>query len=478
MNGNGTAATRFVLNGALHEAAAPPATTLLDHLRDQAGLTAAKEGCAEGDCGACTVVRVVPGETGPRHEAVNACLMQIGQADGTEILTVEGIAAANGGRAAPVQLAMAEGGGTQCGFCTPGFVAALVALGHGGETLTDDVIHEALAGNLCRCTGYRPIVAAARRTGRFHEPRTPPAPTPEQRFGGEAFLAPESLSTLLALRAEHPGAMLLAGGTDLGLSVSKTRERPRRVLHVARVRELRGVARVGGALVVGAAATYAEALPAIEELHPSFGRLLRRLGSRQIRNLGTIGGNVGNASPIGDTLPCLIALDAVLALSSSEGEREMPAEEFFLGYRRTALGPGEVIRAVRIPEPGPGEEFRVYKVSKRHDQDISTVIGAFRLSLDGRRVSGARIAYGGMAAVPARARAAEEALRGAVWSEEAARRAGEALAEDFDPIGDHRGSADYRRRVAANLPVRLWRDLAGKGPEAGLLALRAGEEGP
>ena len=468
--------SRFVLNGALHRAEAPGAMTMLDYLRTRLQLTAAKEGCAEGDCGACTIIRA---GVGGRLEAVNACLMLVGQADGAEILTVEGLETANGGRVTPVQEAMARLGGTQCGFCTPGFIAALVALSHDAEPLTDDTIHEALAGNLCRCTGYRPIVDAAREAGLrpFHRPVPPPEPTPAQRRGEDAFFAPASLADLLALRAEHPDAMLLAGGTDLGLEVSKARRRPPAVLHTARVRELRVIEDAPDSVTFGAAVTYTEALPLLEALYPPFGRIVRRLGSRQIRNLGTIGGNIGNASPIGDTPPCLIALDATLILSSPGGEREIPVEDFFVGYRRTDLGRGEVIRAIRLPKPAPGEIFRAWKVSKRHDQDISTVIGACRLTLDGETVAAARIAYGGMAATPARARGAENALAGRAWSEAAARAAGGALAGDFSPISDHRGSAAYRARVAANLLVRLWRETAAPdgGTGTDIMALGAAE---
>lgn len=449
---------RFVLNGAVHEAAAPPSTTMLDYLREHLRLTGTKEGCAEGDCGACTVVRVVAGEARPRHEAVNACLMQIGQADGTEILTVEGLS--GGGGLTPVQDAMASGDGTQCGFCTPGFVCALYALAQSDERLDDGVIHDALAGNLCRCTGYRPIVDAARTACAAETPRAPSRPTERSLDRADsAFLAPGALDELVRLRARYPDSMLLAGGTDLGLSVSKARARPEMVLHTARVAELREIVETEDAVSIGAAATYSEALPYLDRLYPSFARLVRRIGSRQIRNLGTFGGNIGTASPIGDTLPCLIALDATLTLESAEGRREIPVDEFFVGYRQTALGRNEVIRSIRVPKLSASQAFRTYKVSRRYDQDISSVIGAFRVACEGEAVIDARIAYGGMAATPARAHAAEAALTGESWSEESAVRAGSAL--DFAPIDDHRASASYRMRVASNLLVRLWRDLSG-----------------
>ena len=467
---------RFVLNGAVHEVAgAPPSTTMLDYLRGHLRLTGTKEGCAEGDCGACTIVRVRGGGGArTRYEALNGCLLQIGQMDGAEILSVEGLRAVNGGKLVPMQEAMAAGGGTQCGFCTPGFVCALFALQQSEEEITDEVIHDALAGNLCRCTGYRPIVDAARAAGRraiAYAPGPPPARSPAHAAGGQTFHAPDTLDALLSLRVRYPGAMLLAGGTDLGLLVAKDRQRPRTVLHTAHTRELRAVAEREDDLIFGAAVTYTEALPFLDRLHPSFARLIRRIGSRQIRNLGTLGGNVGNASPIGDTLPCLIALGATLRLSSPAGEREIPVEDFFLGYRKSALRPDEVIRSITIPKLAAGQAFRAYKVSKRYDQDISAVIAAFRVTLDGEAVTEARIAYGGMAATPKRARAAEEALAAAGWSEAGAARAGRALLQDYTPIGDHRASATYRMRVASNLCLRLWRDLAATEPALDVMAL-------
>lgn len=451
---------RFTLNGALHEAGdVSPTTTMLDYVRENLHLTGTKEGCAEGDCGACTVVRVVDG----RFEAVNACLMQIGQVDGLEILTVEGLEAINGGALTPVQDAMATGDGTQCGFCTPGFIGALFALEQSGEDVSDEVIHDALAGNLCRCTGYRPIVEAARAACGNAVAYTPqPAldRASEHAAQDQVFYAPETLAELTRLRAAYPDAMLLAGGTDLGLSVSKERRKPGVVIHTGHVAELGDITESEDALTLGAAVSYSRALPYIERLYPSFAEMIRRIGSRQIRNLGTIGGNIGNASPIGDTPPCLIALDAVLTLSSSGGEREIAIEDFFLDYRKTDLQPGEIIRSIRIPKLSAGQSFRTYKVSKRYDQDISAVIGAYRLTLEGDTVTGARIAYGGMAATPKRATAMEAALGGAVWSEETAAAAGLKAADDFAPLSDHRATAEYRARVAGKLCTRLYRDLA------------------
>ena len=464
---------RILLNGEPCEIRrVPPAATVLDWLRTERALTGTKEGCAEGDCGACTVVLGIPDGAGMRYEAVNSCLMAVPQLAGKALITIEGLAE-NGGLH-PLQEAMIEADASQCGFCTPGIVMALYAFQQGGEEPEDETIHDALAGNLCRCTGYRPIVDAARNAP--SAPRAiPSAPVPEAapdyRAGRQVFFAPRTLDELIALRAAHPAAPLLAGGTDLGLLFSKERKAFPAIVSVAGVDELRRLETREDEIEIGAAVTYTRALPVLDAEYPGMGELIRRIGSRQIRNLGTIGGNIGNASPIGDTLPWLIALDATLVLRGPGGAREMPVESFFLGYRETDLGPGEVIASVRVPRLSAGQVFRIYKVSKRYDQDISAVIGAYCLTLVDGRVSDARIAYGGMAATPKRARAAERALIGEAWGEAAVEAARRAIAEDFEPIDDFRASARYRLTVAANLLRRLHLQTAGEAAPTGVFAL-------
>ena len=365
---------------------------------EHARLTGTKEGCAEGDCGACTVVMATGPENGRTFRAVNACLLTLPHLNGADVLTVEGLA--DGGGLDPVQAAMADGDGTQCGYCTPGFVMALYALRRGGEEIDPETVHDALAGNLCRCTGYRPIVDAAVKAcgeagpGGYEEhARAHVTAEAAERYeaGGQAFLSPTSLAEMADALAENPDALILAGGTDLGLLASKERRKLPVVVHTGRVAELLEIRDGPNHLEFGAAVTYTDALPPIERDYPSFGTLIRRIGSRQIRNMGTIGGNIGNASPIGDTPPCLIALDATLSLHSRDGPRQLPMEDFFLDYRKTDLGPGEFIRSVRIPKPKDGEAFRTYKVSKRYDQDIASVIGAYRslsrTARSGRRAS-------------------------------------------------------------------------------------------
>ncbi len=451
-----------------------PTRSVLQWLREDERASGTKEGCAEGDCGACTVVLGERSGERVRYRAVNACILFLPALDGKQLLTVEHLQAPDG-TLHPVQRAMVEQHGSQCGFCTPGFVMSLFALYHAGSGAGRAAANEALAGNLCRCTGYRPILDAA---------RTACAGQPADRFAaaatataarlrglesdtmltaecdGQRFLAPRSLDQLAELLAAHPPATLLAGGTDVGLWVTKQHRRLDTVIAVEHVAGLAEVAVRDGVLAIGAGATYEDAFAALALHWPSFAPLLRRLGSRQIRNRGTIGGNVANASPIGDMPPALIALDATLVLRGTAGERRVAAEDFFRGYRQTALAPGEFLSRIEIPLPAPDEMFATYKVSKRMDQDISAVCGAFRLRLDGGRVADIRIAYGGMAAVPKRVVAAEQVLGGQHWNRAGVAAAMTALDADLAPISDMRASAAYRRTVARNLLLRFLLETA------------------
>ena len=445
-----------------------PAMTLLDWLRGPARLTGTKEGCAEGDCGACTVVLETPEPNGTIiRQPINACLAVVGQLHGHAIRTVEGLRAPDG-TPHPVQRALAESDGTQCGFCTPGIVMSAVAFACGGEPPSPDLVHDALAGNLCRCTGYRPIVESVARCAQpAHEPLTAHdvslcttlarIDTTAQVFDGATILhTPRTLDELLQLRADHPDAWLLAGGTDLGVRVSQDREVPQRLIHVAGVPDLNLLLTHGNHVEIGAATTYRRLLPTITNHYNPFAEMIRRLGSRQIRAMGTIGGNIGTASPIGDTLPVLLALGATLHLASVRGRRTVAINDYFLGYRRTALAADEVVVSIDMPRPGADEIFHVDKVSKRRDQDIAAVLGAYRLRVVDGIVLSARLAFGGMAAVPARARQAEAAMIGAPWSEATVERAAQALAEDFTPLDDWRATAGYRLAVAGNLLRRLY----------------------
>jgi xanthine dehydrogenase small subunit len=442
----------FLLNGRRQAlpSGTSPTITLLDWLRGAAGLTGTKEGCAEGDCGACTVV--LEDADGTRTP-INACLTLLGQVHGRAVRTVEGLRAADG-TAHPIQRAMAESDGTQCGFCTPGIVMTAWAFAReGGE------VHEALAGNLCRCTGYRPILDVFSAVA--DDGAAPPnLPAPEAaRFEapGQVFHLPATLDELLGLRAAHPEAWLLAGGTDLGLRVSDHRERPDAVICLLNVPELHALRSSAEAIEVGAAVPYARLLGLVQR-EPGFGPLaplLARLGSRQIRGLGTLGGNLGTASPIGDALPPLLALGAEVELASVRGRRRLAVQDFLLGYRKADLARDEVVVAVTLPRPGPGDVFVCEKVSKRHDQDIATVGAAFLLKMVGDRVAEARLAFGGVGPMALRARRAEVALVGHRLDAGSIGDAAEALAEDIAPLSDWRGTAAYRMLVAQGLLRRL-----------------------
>ena len=447
----------------------PAATTVLDWLRGQAGLRGTKEGCAEGDCGACTVVVERLRKDGSiAHEPINACISLIGQLDGLGLRTVEGLAA-NEHQLHPVQAAFVESGGTQCGFCTPGFVMSAYAFAASAEPRQPAHIHDALAGNLCRCTGYRPIVDAMMKAAPAVDPlergrRQLAADLKQQarrrptRFEHEGrwFQSPTTLEEALTLRAKHPDALVIAGGTDLGLRISRQREKLPALIHLGRIAALRAIKTNTRRIVLGAGTTCAQALEVLAPYYPGLVAYLTRFGSRQIRNLATIGGNIATASPIGDMAPILLALDAGIRLrSSAHGTRELAAEQFFVGYRKTALAKDELIESIVLPRPMANSIVVADKISKRRDQDISTVCAAYRLSIENGRIGEVRLAFGGLAETPRRAYAAEAVLQGQVPAPALFAAAGDRLGEDFRPISDWRGSAAYRSAVAKNLLQRL-----------------------
>ena len=457
-----------------------PTMTVLDYLREVEGLTGTKEGCNEGDCGACTVVVARLKDGGARYLAVNSCIQFVGALDGCQLLTVEHLAG-DGGTLHPVQRAMVECHGSQCGFCTPGFVMSLFALTREFEAAPDDdAIDDVLAGNLCRCTGYAPIVRAARRLYEL-EPRRDAIAARENetmvalgRLGddetvsveedGRRFHAPATVEALATLLEAEPEATIVAGSTDVGLWVTKEMRRPEAIIHIGRVAALARIEETADGIAIGAGVSYSDAMATLARHYPDMGEVIRRLGSAQIRNTGTIGGNVANGSPIGDSLPLLIAAGATLHLRQGDARRSMPIEDFFIAYGRQDRRPGEFVETVVVPYPEPNARFRAYKIAKRFDQDISSVMAAFSLRFDGDRIAAARLAYGGMAATPKRALAAEARLTGAAWTEATVQGAMAALESDFTPITDWRASADYRRRVAQNLLMRAY--IETTDPEA------------
>jgi len=474
---------RFLLDGEVVEARdCAPTTTLLQYLRGPLGRCGTKEGCAEGDCGACTVVVGEARDGAMRYRAVNSCIRFVPTLDGKEVVTVESLRAPDG-TLHPVQRAMVEAHASQCGFCTPGFVMSLFALWLNRESVSREEAVEALAGNLCRCTGYRPIVDAATRMhslgpsshwprGREHDERRRAAlPATPQGVSLPGFEAPRTVAELAKAYAKAPDTLLLAGGTDVGLWVTKQLRDLPPIIYVGDVAELDRIEERAGALEIGAAVSLTDAYGAIVHRYPMLAELASRFGSPPVRNSGTLCGNVANGSPIGDSMPVLIAIGAEVVLRQDAKERTIALEALYSGYREKTLHRGEFVRAVRIPLPRDGRIVASYKVSKRFEQDISAACAGFAVTLKGGVVAEARIAYGGMAATPRRARAAEAALQGKPFAPAAIRAAVEALRGDFAPIDDMRASAAYRSRVAGALLERFL-DEHGPGKQAGKARLR------
>jgi xanthine dehydrogenase small subunit len=467
-----------------------PRRTVLDWLREDERATGTKEGCAEGDCGACTVVLARLRRGNLTYEAFNACILLLGQLDGAELITVEDLA--DGDTLHPVQQAMVDYHGSQCGFCTPGIVMSLFAAYHFGAPATTASLCDQLAGNLCRCTGYRPILTAGLATC-DGAPNDRFAATAEQRADalraladdadlfvgdeGQFFAAPASLDSLAVLYQRFPDATLVAGATDVGLWITKLLRDLKKVIWLGRVDGLDAIAETSaGALSIGAGVTLAEATPLVGAIHPDLAELMRRFGSAQVRVSGTVGGNIANGSPIGDLAPALIALGGRVALRKGAATRKLPLEDFFIAYGKQDRAPGEFVLAVEAPHLSEGQHYRAFKVSKRFDEDISAVMMGVRLDLEGRRVVSARIACGGMAATPKRAANAEKALAGVSLDEPASWRAARAaLSSDFTPLTDQRASASYRMAIAANLVERALVEIAGTSAPTRIGELHAAE---
>jgi xanthine dehydrogenase small subunit len=470
---------RFFYRGAVHEVnGVAPTQTVLQHLREDLHCTGTKEGCAEGDCGACTVVigSLEGGEL--QLKAVNSCIQFTPTLDGKALFTVEDLQQADGALH-PVQQALVECHGSQCGFCTPGFAMSLwgMYLKQEGKEPSRCEIDDALSGNLCRCTGYRPIIDAARRMVTLPRVEFDRAALAEQLHalqreagavyssGGQTFHAPRSLDELVAARVAHPGAVLLAGSTDVGLWVTKQMRELQDIIYLGHVAELKSVRETDDAIEIGAGVPLQDAYAAVCRHYPQeLTGLWQRFASLPIRNAGTLGGNVANGSPIGDSMPWLIALGGRLVLRGPDGERELALEDFYLGYQQKDLRPGEFVQGLRVPLPRPNLAFRTYKLAKRFDQDISAVCAAFALELDGDTIRSARIAFGGMAATPKRAARAEAALAGRPWNEENMQAAMAALLEDYAPLSDMRASSAYRMRTAQNLLRRFWLETRLEDP--------------
>ena len=482
-------AIRFLLNGEhVGVAGVAPETTLLEYLRDERRLTGTKEGCAEGDCGACAVMLAERAGGAIAWKPINACIRLLPSVDGKAVFTVESLAT-DDGALHPVQQALVECHASQCGFCTPGFAMSLFGLYKNASRPSRKAVDDALSGNLCRCTGYRPIVDAAMRMyalpaasgwrgpGGVADDHTGTVGQDEARLAGDLatlargetfeyahagrrWSAPRTLAALADACAARPTARIVAGMTDVALWVTKQQRDLDDVVYLGDVEDLHAIRETDAGLEIGAAVTLSEALPKLDALFPELREAWQRFASVPIRNSATLAGNVANGSPIGDSMPALLALDARVRLLGAAGEREVTLDAFYPGYRQTAQVPGEFVAFVRIPRRVEGLLLRGYKISKRYDQDISAVFACFALVLDDGCVRSARIGCGGVAATPVRALRTEALLAGATWDRATAERAAQALTGEFAPIDDMRASAGYRRAVLGNLLRRFWLETA------------------
>lgn len=454
-----------------------PTDTLLDFIRERKNLSGTKEGCNEGDCGACTIAMGELEDGELVYRPVNACIQLLGMAHGRHVITVDHLSK-EGGALHPVQDAMARHHGSQCGFCTPGIVMSLYCLHEDRkDPPTRETVNTWLAGNLCRCTGYRPIIDAAMEScfGPIVPSNHPAAEmgaidSSQSLFVGNDdafFAAPATLKDALDLYAKYPDATPVAGATDVGLWVTKRLDELPKILHLGRIQGFSNIAVNADGLTLGAGVTYEAALSHLADIDPDIAELILRIGSRQVRASGTIGGNIANGSPIGDTPPLLIVLEAAVELQIVDNKRSMPIEEFFIEYGKQDRKAGELLTSIQIPALKPEEHLRCGKITKRFDQDISAVMAAFKITLEGERIAAARIAYGGMAGTPKRASHAEQLLQGVSISDEAAwSPAITALSVDFEPMSDMRASASYRMTAAQNLLRKALLEIGGTSSSA------------
>lgn len=467
---------KFLLNNELVKIEnLDPNKTVLQYLREEQFKSGTKEGCASGDCGACTVVLAELDSENPAqltYKSINSCITFVGNLHGKQLITVEDLK--EGAKLHHAQQTIVDNHGSQCGFCTPGFVMSSFALHKQNNKPNRAEVLEALAGNLCRCTGYRSIIEAAITSSESaaedsfakHYQQTVAAltelqqlPTPALAGNGHHYIAPKNIDELATELTNEPSSTLVAGGTDLALSVTQNLATIDKLVYVGNVAELTTIEETDDEIIIGSALPYSEFIDTLHHYYPDLGEMIERIGSKQVRNTGTLGGNVGNASPIGDMPPALIALGATMTLHVQGQERTILVEDYFVDYKKTVLKSSEFIKSIQIPKPTEGQTLKLYKISKRIDDDISAVLAAFFIEQNGQKVTNVRLAFGGMAAIPKRGTAAEKALINEDLTKESVARAKTALATDFQPMSDVRASDKYRMTVAQNLIEKCYLEL-------------------
>jgi xanthine dehydrogenase small subunit len=440
--------------------------TVLEYLREVRYSVGTKEGCASGDCGACTVVVAQLSSTEELHyKSMNACITFIGSLHGKQLITIEHLK--ESAKLHSVQQSMVDNHGSQCGFCTPGFVMSSFALHKNNPKPSREDVLEDLAGNLCRCTGYRPIIDAAAEPTTDEDSfakhyqqtlkqliKLNKAPSVRLENNLSSYFAPKNIDELAEELLKHPDSALLAGGTDLALEVTQQLISFKRLISVGNVSELNYINEEDDKIIIGAAVPISQIKTLLENEFPDFGEMLERFGAKQVRNNATLGGNIGNASPIGDMPPALIVLGAAVTLQRGSTLRTIPIEDYFLDYKKTVLKESEFIREIIIPKSKKNQHLKLYKISKRFDDDISAVLAAFFIELEDNKIKTIRIAFGGMAAIPKRAEKTEKALLNRVLTEESIKAAQLQLIDDFQPLSDVRASAAYRMKVAQNLLMK------------------------
>jgi len=455
-----------------------PNLTVLQYLRDEQFKSGTKEGCASGDCGACTVVLAELDSNNPtelNYNSINSCITFVGSLHGKQLITVEHLK--QGDKLHHAQQTIVDNHGSQCGFCTPGFVMSSFALHKANQNPNREEVLEALAGNLCRCTGYRSIIDAAmvssenadldsfaqnykQTVEQLTELQKLPAPT--LSFGGNSFIAPKNIDDLAYELKDNPDSTLVAGATDLALSVTQNLANIEKLVYLGNVKEINVLEENADSITIGSALPYSDFEHTLAKHYPDMGDMIERIGSKQVRNNGTLGGNIGNASPIGDMPPALIAAGATMTLQCGNEERTILVEDYFVDYKKTVLKPSEFIKSVHVPTPKANQELKLYKISKRIDDDISAVLAAIFIEVDNNQVTDVRIAFGGMAAIPKRAPAAEAELLGKTFDQVAVDNAKEALTNDFKPMTDVRATDTYRMTVAQNLIQKCFIELQSK----------------